>query len=132
MRNAIQHSATQRSAHRHSAGRHGASRHSAGRPRYRLLRVILPLFLFVFGCFTPQMEPEQPTAVDAAAANVAILGNPYRLAPGSQASFLVQVRAPYTNQRWPQTPVEVYLNDTSTVTASWSTAGRRGRTGWRR
>lgn len=76
----------------------------------RLLRIMLPFVLFLFGCFTPQPAPP-PSGPDADAANVAILGEPYRLAPGSQASFLVQVRAPYTMQRWPDAPVEVYLND---------------------
>lgn len=76
------------------------------RPRYRLLRLLLPLFIFLFGCFTPDTPPSGPSPDEA---NVAVLGDTYRLAPGSQASFLVQVRAPYSNQRWPDAPVEVYL-----------------------
>ena len=78
------------------------------RSRYRLLRVILPLFLFVFGCFTP--EPPRLTGPSADDANVAILGDVDRLAPGSQASFLVQVRTPYNVQRWPDATVDVFLN----------------------
>ena len=39
-----------------------------------------------------------------------MLGDVDRLAPGSQASFLVQARAPYATQRWPDATVEVYLN----------------------
>ena len=83
--------------------------HNRSHSRLRLLRVLLPLSLFIFGCFNT--NPPPPTGPDASAANVAILGNASRLAPGSQASFLVQVRAPYTAQRWPNAPVEVYLND---------------------
>ena len=41
---------------------------------------------------------------------MAILGDVDHLAPGSQASFLVQPRAPYSMQRWPDAKVEVYLN----------------------
>ena len=78
------------------------------RPRYRMLRLILPLFILIFGCFTP--EPPPPVGPSADEANVAILGDVDRLAPGSQASFLVQPRAPYSMQRWPDATVEVYLN----------------------
>ena len=68
-------------------------------PRYRMLRLMLPLFLFIFGCFTP--TPPPPTGPTPDEANVAILGDIDHLAPGSQASFLVQPRAPYSMQRWP-------------------------------
>ncbi len=77
-------------------------------PRYRMLRLMLPLFLFIFGCFTP--TPSQPAGPTPDEAHVAVLGDVDHLAPGSQASFLVQPRAPYSMQRWPDATVEVYLN----------------------
>ena len=77
-------------------------------PRYRMLRLMLPLFLFIFGCFTP--TPAQPAGPTPDEAHIAVLGDVDHLAPGSQASFLVQPRAPYSMQRWPDATVEVYLN----------------------
>lgn len=73
-------------------------------PRHRILRVLLPLFLFIFGC-----TPTPPPGVTANEATVAVLGEAYHLAPGSQASFLVQVRTPYQNQPQADRQVDVYL-----------------------
>lgn len=75
------------------------------RSRYAVLRVLLPLFLFLFGCFTPE-PPPGPTADNA---YIAILGEAYRLAPGSAANFLVQVRDPYAGKAEPDRNVTVAL-----------------------
>jgi len=74
--------------------------------RYRMARVLVPLFLFLFGCFTPQ-PPAGPLPEQS---SIAILGESYRLAPGSDASFLVQVRNPYEGHPLPNQRVEVFLN----------------------
>ncbi|MBK8799533.1 MAG: hypothetical protein IPM07_25955 [Anaerolineales bacterium] len=57
----------------------------------RRLRILLPLFIFLFGCFNPSPPPR---AIEPDRASVVVLGEYARLAPGSTASFLVQVRDP--------------------------------------
>ncbi len=83
--------------------------HAHIRSRYRLLRIILPLFLFVFGCVSANPPPRMGPGADEA--NVALLGDLEYLAPGSQAAFLVQVRSPYNAQRQLDAAVAVYLNN---------------------
>jgi hypothetical protein len=77
----------------------------------RRLRILLPLVIFLFGCFN---SPPSPNVVEPQSAGVVVMGETARLAPGSKANFLVQVRNPYaapgeaalTNRQ-----VEVLLDD---------------------
>ena len=61
------------------------------RSRLGMLRILIPLVIFLFGCFTPQ-PPDDVVRPDRA--NIVVMGDAYHLAPGSVASFLVQVRDP--------------------------------------
>jgi uncharacterized protein YfaS (alpha-2-macroglobulin family) len=58
----------------------------------RRLRILLPLVIFLFGCFN---SPPPPEIVAPPLAGVVVMGETAHLAPGSIASFLVQVRDPY-------------------------------------
>jgi hypothetical protein len=58
----------------------------------RRLRILLPLVIFLFGCFN---SPPSPNVVEPQSAGVVVMGETARLAPGSKANFLVQVRNPY-------------------------------------
>lgn len=60
--------------------------------RSRRLRILLPLFIFLFGCFTPPPTPYNP---DPELASVVVMGETSHLAPGSKGSLLIQVRDPY-------------------------------------
>ena len=91
--------------------------------RFQLLRVLIPLFLFLFGCFTPS-PPPGPIPEQS---SVAILGETYRLAPGSDASFLVQVRNPYAGTPLPDRKVEVFLNTAAGGEGQRVFAGEHGR-----
>ncbi len=57
----------------------------------RRLRVLLPLVIFLFGCFNSS-PPARPMTAERA--SVVVMGEFEHLAPGSTASFLVQVRNP--------------------------------------
>jgi hypothetical protein len=56
------------------------------------LRLFLPLALLIFGCFTPTPPPSDPAV---SSTGITLLGRTSALAPGSKASFLVQLREPY-------------------------------------
>lgn len=60
--------------------------------RSRRLRILLPLFIFLFGCFSP--SPQPPREISPERAALVVMGQVEHLAPGSIASFLVQVRNP--------------------------------------
>lgn len=60
--------------------------------RSRRLRILLPLFIFLFGCFNP--SPSPPREITPERAALVVMGQVEHLAPGSIASFLVQVRNP--------------------------------------
>ena len=57
----------------------------------RRLRILLPLVIFLFGCF----NSPPPNIVEPARASVVVMGETSHLAPGSKGSLLVQVRNPY-------------------------------------
>ncbi|MFO7630974.1 MAG: MG2 domain-containing protein, partial [Caldilinea sp.] len=58
----------------------------------RRLRILLPLFIFLFGCFNA--SPPPPREMTPERARLVVMGQSEHLAPGSMASFLVQVRNP--------------------------------------
>ena len=58
------------------------------KPRYRLLRLLLPLIVLLVNCNTGQPSP--------AVERITLLGSTTALTPGSPASFLVLVRDPYS------------------------------------
>jgi hypothetical protein len=77
----------------------------------RRLRILLPLVIFLFGCFN---SPPSPEIVEPQRANVVVMGETAHLAPGSKASFLVQVRDPYAapgDAILANRQVEVFLDD---------------------
>ena len=60
--------------------------------RWQVLRVLIPLLIFILGCDTGGTPP--PISVTYGNAYLAVMGEATRLAPGSNAAFLVQVRDP--------------------------------------
>ncbi len=79
--------------------------------RYRFLRLLLPLVVLLLGCPAPtpprefEFEPAPPQLPP-----VTVLGKTTTLAPGSTASFLVQVRDPDTGRPEMGSRVRVALN----------------------
>jgi uncharacterized protein YfaS (alpha-2-macroglobulin family) len=67
------------------------------RSRWQLLRILIPLLIFILGCDTGSSSPSN-YAVTYDRAYLAILGEASRLLPGSTANFLVQVRNPYDQE----------------------------------
>ena len=82
--------------------------------RYGLLRLLIPLIIFLLGCPPPAPVPPPDVFVEEMppdyATGIAILGATNYLAPESKGSLLVQVHAPYSNERLPDTRVRVSLN----------------------
>ena len=82
--------------------------------RYGLLRLLIPLIIFLLGCPPPASVPPPDVFVEEMppdyATGIAILGATNYLAPESKGSLLVQVHAPYSNERLPDTRVRVMLN----------------------
>ena len=82
--------------------------------RYGLLRLLIPLIIFLLGCPPPAPVPPPDVFVEEMppdyATGIAILGATNYLAPESKGSLLVQVHAPYSNERLPDTRVRVMLN----------------------
>jgi len=82
--------------------------------RYGLFRLLIPFIIFLLGCPPPAPTPPPPVFVDEAATDfatgIAILGATGYLAPESKGSLLVQVHAPYSSERLPDTRVRVTLN----------------------
>lgn len=76
----------------------------------RRLRILLPLFIFLFGCF----NSPPPDIVEPARASVVVMGETSHLAPGSKGGLLVQVRNPYAapgETALADRQVEVFLDD---------------------
>ena len=73
--------------------------------RLQVLRVLIPLLLFLLGCDSG--GPAAAPTVTYDDAYLAVLGEATRLAPGSDASFLVQVRDPYDAEAPVQADTEV-------------------------
>ena len=71
------------------------------------LRLFLPLALLIFGCFTP--TPPPPSDPSVSTTGITLLGRTSALAPGSKASFLVQLRQPYGGAVLAGKPVDVRL-----------------------
>jgi uncharacterized protein YfaS (alpha-2-macroglobulin family) len=82
--------------------------------KYGLLRLLIPLIIFLLGCPPPAPVPPPDVFVEEMppdyATGIAILGATNYLAPESKGSLLVQVHAPYSNERLPDTRVRVTLN----------------------
>ncbi|HHW86092.1 MAG TPA: hypothetical protein GX400_07775 [Chloroflexi bacterium] len=77
----------------------------------RRLRILLPLVMFLFGCFN---SPPSPDVVEPARASVVVMGETGRLTPGSKGSLLVQVRNPDAapgETALAHRQVEVFLDD---------------------
>ena len=76
----------------------------------RRLRILLPLVIFLFGCF----NSPPPNVIEPESARVVVMGEAGRLAPGSKGSLLVQVRNPYAPSdevALANRQVEVFLDD---------------------
>jgi hypothetical protein len=81
---------------------------------YGLLRLLIPLIIFLLGCPPPAPPPPPDVFVEEAPADlatgIAILGATDYLAPASKGSLLVQLHAPYSSERLPDTRVRVSLH----------------------
>jgi uncharacterized protein YfaS (alpha-2-macroglobulin family) len=82
------------------------------KPNYRLLRILLPLCLFILGCPAPssnQLPSERNREDSSVFANsgLTLLGEISYLAPESIGSFLLQVRDPDTDEAVTGAEVEV-------------------------
>jgi hypothetical protein len=75
------------------------SRSSSG-----LLRVVIPLLLFVLGCPAPAPPPSGPPPT-----GITFLGEVAQLAPASRASLLIQVQSPYNSRPAANANVQVSL-----------------------
>ncbi|MCE7987739.1 MAG: hypothetical protein DYG89_41780 [Caldilinea sp. CFX5] len=82
--------------------------------RYGLFRLLIPFIIFLLGCPPPAPTPPPEVFVEEAPADlatgIAILGATDYLAPASKGSLLVQLHAPYSSERLPDTRVRVTLN----------------------
>lgn len=84
--------------------------------KYGLLRLFLPLVIFLLGCPPPAPQPPPEVFVEEApppldlSSGLTILGATEYLAPESQGSLLVQVHAPYGTEPQPNARVKVTLN----------------------
>ena len=82
--------------------------------RYKLLRILAGLFIFLLGCPPPSQPPRQAILTGIATigqAGFTILGQVFVLTPNSTGSFLLQVRDPDTGDVVPNGTVTVALND---------------------
>jgi uncharacterized protein YfaS (alpha-2-macroglobulin family) len=75
----------------------------------RFLRLLLPLIFLILGCPAPAPPPAAPDT------GFTILGMVDYLAPGSQASLLVQVHEPYTDVPRANTGLEVALGNANSA-----------------
>ena len=87
--------------------------------RYRLLRVLAVLLIFVLGC----PPPSRPDLVAVARTGLNFLGEVFWLAPNSTGSFIIQVTDPATGQPIANSRVKVSLavpggNSTSVFTGT--------------
>ena len=73
--------------------------------RYRLLRILAILFIFLLGCPPPSRPPADVTP----RTGLNFLGEAFWLAPSSTGSFIVQVTDPTTNNPVPDSRVKVSL-----------------------
>lgn len=84
--------------------------------KYGLLRLFIPLIVFLLGCPPPAPQPppdrfiEEAPPADDLATGVTILGATTYLAPASQGAMLVQVHAPYGTEPQPNARVNVTLS----------------------
>src|SRR3954471_17607973 len=81
--------------------------------RYRLLRILAGLFIFLLGCPPPNPPPEvfvQGIAT-LGQAGFTLLGDVFFLAPESTGSFLLQVRDPNSGEPVKNGQVTVSLAD---------------------
>jgi hypothetical protein len=82
--------------------------------RYRLLRILAGLFIFLLGC-PPPSEPPRDVIIQGIAqlgqAGFTLLGEVFVLAPDSTGSFLLQVRDPNTGNPVNNGQVTVSLAD---------------------
>lgn len=74
------------------------SRSSSG-----LLRIVIPLFLFILGCPAPAPPPDPPES------GITLLGESAYLAPGSRGSLLIQVKSPASQRPAANASVQVIL-----------------------
>ena len=82
--------------------------------RYKLLRILAGLFIFLLGCPPPSSPPREVILQGIATigqAGFTILGEVFVLAPNSTGSFLLQVRDPDTGDPVPNGNVTVSLAD---------------------
>jgi uncharacterized protein YfaS (alpha-2-macroglobulin family) len=77
--------------------------------RYRFLRLLLPLVVLLLGCPAPT-PPREFVPAEPQIPPITVLGKTATLAPGSTASFLVQVRDPHTGKPEKASRVRVALN----------------------
>ena len=78
--------------------------------RYKLLRLLVPLIIFLLGCPAPVPQPA-PQPQQVSNTGITLLGQTRWIAPGSRNTFLVQVRTPYGGPVEKDRKVEITLND---------------------
>lgn len=81
----------------------------------RLLRFLLPLFIFILGCPPPAPAPPPGDYIEVAPSEdlttgIALLGAFDYLVPASQAALLVQLHPPYGDQVFADAQLQVTLN----------------------
>ena len=81
--------------------------------RTRLLRLLIPLLIFILGCPPSEQPPREflgEQVANAANTGLTILGEFFFLTPDSRANLMVQVRDPNTNELMPNARVKIMLN----------------------
>lgn len=84
--------------------------------KYGLLRLFIPLIIFLLGCPPPAPQPppdvfiEDAPPPDDLATGLTVLGATHYLAPESQGSLLVQVHAPYGTEPQSNAQIKVLLS----------------------
>ncbi|MCS6828984.1 MAG: MG2 domain-containing protein [Caldilinea sp.] len=98
--------------------------------RSRRLRILLPLFLLLFGCTPSPPSPARQFTPEEA--SLIMMGQVEHLTPGSTASFLVQVREPWVSSTLADVAdrtVEVALEDTEEGVSALVFKGRTDENG---